>query len=123
MEKFIPAVRLTDATIRQSTWGIVVHGVQVKSIDFTRPEGASKALLTDNAYRWDDDAQISHVGWLTASPQGPQGQKSSAIVVEFTPPVPVCGLIDHGAPDHATTGFGINMRYGGWALVAKAASP
>lgn len=52
----------------------MVHGVQVKSIDFTRPEGASKALLTDNAYRWDDDAQISR-GVADCLASGPPGTK------------------------------------------------
>ncbi|OJJ68067.1 hypothetical protein ASPBRDRAFT_68298 [Aspergillus brasiliensis CBS 101740] len=83
------------ATIRTPTWGVVVHGVQVKSVDLTRPEGVIKALLTDNAFRW-GDAQISHVGWLASGLQGPTGRKSSALVVEFASPITANAAIEYG---------------------------
>ncbi|PWY96006.1 hypothetical protein BO94DRAFT_620341 [Aspergillus sclerotioniger CBS 115572] len=55
-----------DADIRTPTWGMVVHGVRIKSVDLTRPEGIIKALLTDNA----------------------PSEEVFSMVVEFTSPVP-----------------------------------
>ncbi|KAJ1706369.1 hypothetical protein NYO67_11485 [Aspergillus flavus] len=85
------------ATIRLPTWGVVVHDFPVRSVgDLAQPrerDRVTKDLLAANRHAW-GEAEVAHLCWLTGTPTA--GKKSSAIVVEFTHPMPANNAIDRG---------------------------
>lgn len=55
-----------EASIRTPTWGVVVHGILIKSMDLN-PESMAVTItqvLAQNQHTWGKDARISHIGWL-----------------------------------------------------------
>lgn len=81
----------TGATIRRPTWGVVVHGVPIRSVrDLTSEKERQRIanqLLLENQEVWQvQTPRITSVAWLTNPARKNHGQKSSALVVEFTDP-------------------------------------
>jgi hypothetical protein len=74
-----------EASVRTPMWGVVVHGIPVKSMDL-KPESAqaiSTQILAQNQHTWGKDARIGHIGWLI---RPRQGKREASIVVEFLHP-------------------------------------
>jgi hypothetical protein len=84
--------------VRLPSWGVVVHGVNVKSLGVntpgelaTRKQEIMKLLLTENLYQW-GEAEITQISWLML----PEGKKSGSLIVEFALPTTANQAIDTG---------------------------
>ncbi|KAL3702597.1 hypothetical protein TMatcc_011273 [Talaromyces marneffei ATCC 18224] len=80
-----------SAYVRVPTWGIVIDGMPVRSVDLS--EDFKAQLVAENRYTWGREAgiKIAHVGWLT-NPKGREG----SLVVEFTNPIVANSAISMG---------------------------
>ncbi|KAI9045127.1 putative RNA-directed DNA polymerase from transposon X-element, partial [Aspergillus affinis] len=77
------------ATLRRPTWGVVVHGIPIKSIQDLSDQGeqdrVASELLDENKEGWNQKPDIRRVTWLT-HPSNHKNQKFSALIVEFSDP-------------------------------------
>jgi hypothetical protein len=76
-----------NASVQLPSWGNIVYGVPVRSMDLTnlsKKEGIIKQILADNYHHWTLGAEITHIGWLKLSLQ--DGQKGASIVIKYTTP-------------------------------------
>ena len=71
------------ASVRVPTYGIIAHGIRMRSMDMTKFEEVKDELLQDNK-PFIPLADIKYIGWLSRSaPTKP----ASSIIIEFTRPV------------------------------------
>jgi hypothetical protein len=86
-----------DAWVRMPTWGVVVDGVPVHSMDLSpgNEEDMKTRLIAENHHTWGrtagGDAQIAYLGWLT-KPRRSEG----SLVIEFTNPLAANEAIAQG---------------------------
>jgi hypothetical protein len=83
-----------NAYVRVPTWGIVIDGVPVRSVDLqSESEDFKQCLIAENHHRWSlgFEVEIAYVGWL-AKPRGYEG----SLVVEFTNPIVANNAINGG---------------------------
>ncbi|KAH8696371.1 hypothetical protein BGW36DRAFT_462253 [Talaromyces proteolyticus] len=73
-----------SAWVRVPTWGVVVDGVPVHSMDLDpgRIEDTKTRLIAQNQHTWGTEAKIAYVGWLV-KPKRREG----SLVIEFTSPL------------------------------------
>lgn len=70
------------AEVIRTTYGAIIHGIPVNSVNVQDQQGTIQRILADN-YSVIPDAHISYVGWLT---KDANKKRSSSLVVEFTRP-------------------------------------
>jgi hypothetical protein len=80
------------ATLRITTYGIIVHGIRTSTIDMDKFEETRDQLLLDNK-PFIPQAEIRYVGWLT---RNAPTKAASSIVVEFSKPEDANKIIDEG---------------------------
>lgn len=98
-EKWVKGFGRT-AFVHMPTWGVIMHGVQVKSlvdkpsVEALRKVQASKgeAIVAQNHHGW-GDATISKISWLRVPREG---TKLASIILEFTTPQAANLAIQHG---------------------------
>ncbi|KAI9043902.1 uncharacterized protein KD926_002793 [Aspergillus affinis] len=82
-------VMSSGATLRRPTWGVVVYGIPIKSIqdlsDQSEQNRVANELLDENREVWNQKPDIKRVIWLTY-PSNYKNQKSSALIVKFSDP-------------------------------------
>jgi hypothetical protein len=86
--------------VRLPSWGVVVHGVNVRSLGVnipgelaTRKREIMKLLLTENLSQWGETGvEITQISWLVL----PEGKKSGSLIVEFSSPLTANKAIDTG---------------------------
>jgi len=95
--------------VRLPTWGLVAHGILIKSMDLFGLEAMRKTatqLQASNQHTWGQDARIMHLGWLI---RPSKNKREGSIVIEFTNPVVANRAVDQGAiwesRAHSTTLF------------------
>jgi len=75
----------SSAEIRRRTYGVVLHGIPLKSVGDLKDEANVRkiisGILMDNAHQWPKNADIALVKWLTRSQTG---KKASSLILEFT---------------------------------------
>jgi hypothetical protein len=84
------------ARIQKPSWGVVVHGLPVKTFNLTTETAAGLAseLQRQNSMSWGGDkAEILHLSWLTR-PGG--NRREASVVIEFDNPVLANQAIDAG---------------------------
>lgn len=98
-----------DAYVRLPTWGVVAHGIPIKSMDLFSPEAMRKTatqLQASNQHTWGQEARILHLGWLV---RPSKNKREGSIVIEFSSPVVANRAVDQGAiwesQAHSTTLF------------------
>jgi hypothetical protein len=69
------------AEVIRTTYGAIVHGIPVNSVNMRDQEGTIQKIRADN-HSVIPHAGITHVGWLIKDPQ----KRSSSMVIEFTRP-------------------------------------
>jgi hypothetical protein len=70
------------AEVIRTTYGAIVHGIVVKSVNMKDQQGTIQRILAEN-HSVIPHAVITYVGWLT---KGSTQKRSSSMVVEFTRP-------------------------------------
>ncbi|KAI9044910.1 putative RNA-directed DNA polymerase from transposon X-element [Aspergillus affinis] len=79
----------SGATLRRPTWGVVVHGIPIKSIQDLSDQGeqdrVARELLDENREVWSRKPDIKRVAWLSHL-SNHKNRKSSALTVEFSDP-------------------------------------
>ena len=70
------------AEVIRTTYGAIVHGIPVDSINMNDQQGTIQRILADN-FSVIPHAKITYVGWLT---KGSIKKRNSSIVIEFTQP-------------------------------------
>jgi hypothetical protein len=80
------------AQVNRTTYGAIVNGIAVNTINMRDQQGTIQRILADN-HSVIPDAEITYVGWLTKEATKKQ---SSSIVVEFTRPEPANNIIYAG---------------------------
>ena len=70
------------AEVIRTTYGAIVHGIQVNTINMKDQQGTIQRILADNSSVI-PHAEITYVGWLTKESIK---KRSSSIVIEFTRP-------------------------------------
>lgn len=80
------------AQVIRTTYGAIVNGITVNTINMKDQQGTIQRILADN-HSVIPDAEITYVGWLTKEATKKQ---SSSIVIEFTRPEPANSIIYAG---------------------------
>lgn len=70
------------AEVIRTTYGAIVHGIPVDTINMNDQQGTIQRVLADN-FSVIPHAKITYVGWLT---KGSTKKRNSSIVIEFTQP-------------------------------------
>ncbi|OQV10368.1 hypothetical protein CLAIMM_14381 [Cladophialophora immunda] len=70
------------AEVIRTTYGAIVHGILVDTINMNDQQGTIQRILADN-FSVIPHAKITYVGWLT---KGSIKKRNSSIVIEFTQP-------------------------------------
>ena len=70
------------AEVIRTTYGVIVHGIQVNTINMKDQQGTIQRVLADNLSVI-PNAEITYIGWLTKESIK---KRSSSIVLEFTRP-------------------------------------
>ncbi|KAF7933927.1 uncharacterized protein EAE98_003636 [Botrytis deweyae] len=79
-------------TIRLPTYGILVHGIRISSMDMEKFDEIKAELLHDNR-AFVPNADIKYIGWLS---RAALTKSASTIIVEFTNPEDANKIIDKG---------------------------
>jgi hypothetical protein len=80
------------ASIRNPTFGVLVHGIRTNSIDMEKCEQNKESMLQENR-PFIPRADIKFVGWLTRKTPT---KSASSIIVDFTQPEDANKIIDEG---------------------------
>ncbi|KAJ5660664.1 uncharacterized protein N7484_000036 [Penicillium longicatenatum] len=83
------------ARIQSPSWGVVVHGLPIRSFKLT-PEsraGLVSEIQRQNALNWGGKAEIMHLDWLT---RPRENQREASVVMEFDNPAVANQAIDQG---------------------------
>lgn len=81
----------STAFVHMPTWGVILHGVQVRSLA-DKPtiqalreaqKGVGEAMVAENHLYWGDDATISKISWLRVPNEG---AKMASVILEFNSP-------------------------------------
>ena len=79
-------------SIRLPTYGILVHGIRISSMDMEKFDEIKAELLHDNR-AFVPNADIKYIGWLS---RAALTKRASTIIVEFTNPEDANKMIDEG---------------------------
>ncbi|KIV98951.1 uncharacterized protein PV09_09336 [Verruconis gallopava] len=82
----------SGSSVRNPTYGVLVHGIRVSTVDMDKQEDMRNAILQDNK-PFIPNAEIKYIGWLT---RRAPSKAMSSIIVEFTRPEDANKIIDEG---------------------------
>jgi hypothetical protein len=54
----------TKAYVKIPTWGNIVYGIPIRSIDIKKQEAMINCIIADNHHHWAKHTQITYIGWL-----------------------------------------------------------
>jgi hypothetical protein len=84
-----------EAKVQKPSWGVVVHGLPVKTFKLTPDSRAGLAaeMQRQNSMSWGGKAEILNLDWLT---RPRDTQREASVVIEFDHPVVANQAIDAG---------------------------
>ncbi|KIV98726.1 uncharacterized protein PV09_09508 [Verruconis gallopava] len=82
----------SGSLVRNPTYGVLVYGIRVSTVDMDKQEDIRNAILQDNK-PFILDAEIKYIGWLT---WGAPSKAMSSIIIEFIRPKDSNKIINEG---------------------------
>jgi hypothetical protein len=82
----------SNVSVRNPTFGVLVHGIRVSTMNTDNFEDTRDTILQDNK-PFIPTADIKYIGWLTGKPPN---KRMSSVIIEFTRPEDANKMIDEG---------------------------